>query len=191
MLSRAGDIASRRTRVRRGNVRFSTAACVCFCSQLQLRSLINRCKMFHTRKHHAAREVLADDLVFKQVITEQTSKANHSTQHTRGQRKDNPVVFMDIAIAGAAAGRFTIELRADIVPRAAEHFRLMITGERGSTADHVPLCYKGSSFHRVVKDSAIYAGDVKFGDGTGHVCAYGAPSFLDENFMLRHVGPGG
>jgi Cyclophilin type peptidyl-prolyl cis-trans isomerase/CLD len=146
--------------------------------------------MFHTRKHHAAREVLADELVPKQVV-EQTSKTSRAAELTRGQRKDNPVVFMDIAIAGAAAGRFIIELRADIVPRAAEHFRLMITGERGSTADHVPLCYKGSSFHRVVKDSAIYGGDVKFGDGTGHICAYGAPSFVDENFMLRHVGPGG
>jgi Cyclophilin type peptidyl-prolyl cis-trans isomerase/CLD len=145
--------------------------------------------MFHTRKTHAAREVFANEQP-KKVVESPPSKANRAAELSRGQRKDNPVVFMDIAIADVAAGRFIIELRADIVPRAAEHFRLMITGERGSTTDHVPLCYKGSSFHRVVKDSAIYGGDVKFGDGTGHVCAYGLP-FTDENFMLRHVGPGG
>ena len=118
------------------------------------------------------------------------SKQRGLDTHNRGQRKDNPIVFLDVSIEGKPAGRFTIELRADVAPTAAENFRLLVTGERGSTADHTPLHYKGSCFHRIVKDQGLYGGDLQSSDGSGRVTAFGAPCFKDENFMLRHVGPG-
>ena len=44
----------------------------------------------------------------------------------------NPVVFMDITIGGADAGRMTFELYADAVPKTAENFRALCTGEQGT-----------------------------------------------------------
>lgn len=107
----------------------------------------------------------------------------------RKQRKDNPIVFLDVAIGGKLAGRFTIELRADIAPCAAENFRVLVTGERGATKQHIPLCYRASLFHRIVKDQAIFGGDIAKRNGEGRVSGHGS-LFMDENFILRHVGPG-
>ena len=44
---------------------------------------------------------------------------------------DNPVVFFDITIGGSSKGRIEMELRADIVPKTAENFRCLCTGEKG------------------------------------------------------------
>jgi cyclophilin family peptidyl-prolyl cis-trans isomerase len=44
----------------------------------------------------------------------------------------------------------TIELLSDRVPRAAENFRALCTGERGVSASGVRLHYKGSSFFRAM-----------------------------------------
>jgi hypothetical protein len=43
----------------------------------------------------------------------------------------NPKVFFDITIGGQAAGRVVMELRADVVPKTAENFRQLCTGEKG------------------------------------------------------------
>ena len=70
-----------------------------------------------------------------------------------GKRNQNPIVFMDIAINQKQIGRITLELRMDLVPKTAENFRSLITGERGRhpVDKSVNLCYKGSKIHRVVK----------------------------------------
>ncbi|RXG60863.1 Peptidyl-prolyl cis-trans isomerase 11 [Armadillidium vulgare] len=78
---------------------------------------------------------------------------------------NNPVVFFDITVGQAEIGRMIMELFADVCPRTAENFRQFCTGE--FKKDNVPVG----------------------GDGTGSLCIYG-PSFSDENFVLKHSGPG-
>jgi peptidyl-prolyl isomerase H (cyclophilin H) len=101
--------------------------------------------------------------------------------------RGNPVVFFDVSIAGVSAGRIRIELFKDICPKTAENFRQFCTGEY--TKNTLPVGYKGCSFHRIIKGFMIQGGDFVHGDGTGRVSIYG-DAFADENFTLRHTGPG-
>ncbi|OEU15647.1 cyclophilin-like protein [Fragilariopsis cylindrus CCMP1102] len=101
----------------------------------------------------------------------------------------NPVVFFDISIGGSPRGRIEMELRADVVPRTAENFRALCTGEKGSGKSGKPLHFKGSSFHRVIPGFMCQGGDFTRGNGTGGESIYGE-KFADENFKLKHTGTG-
>ena len=57
-----------------------------------------------------------------------------------------------MTIGGTAAGRITMELRADVAPKTAENFRSLCTGEKGMGKSGKPLHFKGSAFHRVIPD---------------------------------------
>lgn len=96
----------------------------------------------------------------------------------------NPRVFFDMTIGGAPAGRVEFELFADKVPKTAENFRALCTGEKGIGRSGKPLHFKGSSFHRVIPNFMCQGGDFTRGNGTGGESIYGE-KFADENFLLK------
>jgi len=101
----------------------------------------------------------------------------------------NPIVYLEIEIGGRPAGRIEIELFADAVPKTAENFRALCTGEKGLGRSGVPLHFKGSTFHRVIPGFMCQGGDFTRGNGTGGESIYGG-KFKDENFKHKHLGPG-
>ena len=101
----------------------------------------------------------------------------------------NTKVFFDMSIGGQPAGRIVMELFSDDVPRTAENFRALCTGEKGIGKSGKPLHYKGSHFHRVIPQFMCQGGDFTAGNGTGGESIYGE-KFEDENFKHKHTGEG-
>ncbi|XP_058886001.1 E3 SUMO-protein ligase RanBP2-like isoform X2 [Acipenser ruthenus] len=96
--------------------------------------------------------------------------------------ESNPIVYFDISLDDEPIGQITMELFSHIVPKTAENFRALCTGERG-------FGFRNSIFHRIIPDFVCQGGDITKQDGTGGRSIYG-DKFEDENFDVRHTGPG-
>uniref|UniRef100_A0ABM5FZ24 E3 SUMO-protein ligase RanBP2 n=1 Tax=Pogona vitticeps TaxID=103695 RepID=A0ABM5FZ24_9SAUR len=97
-------------------------------------------------------------------------------------KETNPVVYFEISADDEPLGHVTIELFSNIVPRTAENFRALCTGEKG-------FGFRNSVFHRIIPDFICQGGDITRQDGTGGKSIYG-DTFEDENFEIKHTGPG-
>lgn len=100
-----------------------------------------------------------------------------------------PLVYLDIGIDGRPAGRIECELFSDAVPRTAENFRALCTGEKGQGSLGKDLHFKNCPFHNIVPNYVVAGGDIVNGDGSSGESIYGA-KFEDESFDLKHDRPG-
>jgi cyclophilin family peptidyl-prolyl cis-trans isomerase len=99
---------------------------------------------------------------------------------------ENPRVYFDVEINHKDAGTIVFELFKNVVPRTAENFRQLCTGEAGrSKVSGRVLTFTGSGFHRVIKGFMAQGGDFTKHNGTGGESIYGM-KFADENFILKH-----
>ncbi|CAF1768841.1 unnamed protein product [Brassica napus] len=101
-------------------------------------------------------------------------------------------VYFDVEIDGKEAGRIVMGLFGKTVPKTAALHKLyfhLYTGEKGIGKKGKALHYKGSSFHRIIPSFMLQGGDFTHGNGMGGESIYGE-TFADENFKLKHTGPG-
>lgn len=127
----------------------------------------------HDDQDQAERIHSEHDALVKAAATVSTDTAHCDT---------NPRVFLDIAIGEIPCGRIIIELFKNYVPKTAENFRALCTGEKG-------YGYKGNKFHSIVPEFVCQGGDITRENGSGGRSIYGE-TFPDENFLIAHDKPG-
>jgi len=105
-----------------------------------------------------------------------------ATETNKKGPKVTDKVWFDVTIGDEEKQRIEIGLFGKTVPKTAKNFVELAKKPEGEG-------YKGSKFHRVIKDFMIQGGDFTKGDGTGGRSIYG-DRFADENFKLKHYGAG-
>jgi len=147
------------------------------------------------REEEAEREKFAREFEERNAKEKEAAKyekpskeeEERETKRLLAKRKGlpNPMVFLEVEVRNCAGrreacGRMDIELFADVVPRTAENFRCLCTGEKGKK-----LHFKGSKIHRIIPGFMAQGGDITNGDGTGGMSIYGK-FFGDESFKRLH-----
>ena len=98
-------------------------------------------------------------------------------------------VYFDIDINSVPAGRVIFGLYGNVVPKTVENFATLCEGTKTDPKSGIRLAFAGSSFHRIIPNFMIQGGDFTRHNGTGGMSIYGN-KFNDENFALKHNGPG-
>ncbi|XP_046666018.1 peptidyl-prolyl cis-trans isomerase E [Homalodisca vitripennis] len=138
-------------------------------------------------KEGSSRPVWSEDTWLQEhagetLETEADTKTTAVEEDTSVKKHKNPQVYFDISIGKVNVGRIIMMLRSDVVPKTAENFRCLCTHEKG-------YGYQGSTFHRIIPNFMCQGGDFTNHNGTGGRSIYGK-KFDDENFTLKHTGPG-
>ncbi|CAH0547196.1 unnamed protein product [Brassicogethes aeneus] len=133
-------------------------------------------------QQHAGETIKSNTVETTEENEETEANSNKSEANKKEAKIKNPQVYFDIKIGKTDVGRITMMLRADVVPRTAENFRCLCTHEKG-------FGFQKSVFHRIIPDFMCQGGDFTNQNGTGGKSIYGR-KFADENFDLKHVGPG-
>ncbi|KAI1888919.1 hypothetical protein AGOR_G00173720 [Albula goreensis] len=132
----------------------------------------------------------------QKVICSQCEQHWHSNEDTRRNIekrypwiplrmgvKDRPQCYFDVEINREPVGRIVFQLFSDVCPKTSKNFLCLCTGEKGTgKTTGKKLCYKGSTFHRVVKNFMVQGGDFTEGNGRGGESIYGG--YFEENVVL-------
>ncbi|XP_954481.1 cyclophilin 1, putative [Theileria annulata] len=135
-------------------------------------------KFYNQPKHYSS-------FINRSILTRRHKLFNLFSQ-TEPEMSKRPRVYFDLTVGGVKAGRVVFELFSDVVPKTAENFRALCTGEKSTPGN--TLHYKGSTFHRVIPNFMCQGGDFTHHNGTGGRSIYGL-KFNDENFNLKHDRP--
>lgn len=142
-------------------------------------------------KEGSSRPVWSEDIWLKNYVGKGGANNGEETKEvTEGETEGEPPlkkpvktrVYFDITIGQESIGHIVMELHSDIVPRTADNFRALCTGEKG-------FGFKGCPFHRIIPQFMCQGGDFTNRNGTGGRSIYGN-KFDDENFELKHTKAG-
>ncbi|XP_073531937.1 probable inactive peptidyl-prolyl cis-trans isomerase-like 6 [Phyllobates terribilis] len=115
--------------------------------------------------------------LYKALAEDFYTKYMRSTKHM--------LVYLDIAVQDKLIGRLLFELFSDLCPKTCKNFQYLCSGEAGDSRSGLKLHYKGSPFHRIVKNGWIQGGDIASGKGNGGESIFG-DIFEDENYAVSH-----
>jgi len=151
--------------------------------------------LFKSSNRTLSRNIINSSTLIAQTVSEssrihqikrfvQLSSIANLAQVSNDLKMAKPKVYFDVTANGESVGRIEMELRADVVPKTAENFRALCTGDKDPK-----LSFKGCTFHRVIPGFMLQGGDFTNHNGTGGKSIYGE-KFADENFTLKHTEAG-